>query len=326
MKFQKTLLSVSALVALVGFGLLGGTASAAVPNQRQAPGTAANTTPRPVRILGRVDSVSSSGLVLQTRLGSVTVNVAANTWIVVPGSGRCVEGALSDIQTGRPAEVAGMTTTTATGKAIDARVITQGRCMGPLAGKEAARDLLAHLAAGTVKSINGSTITLAAVKGDREITVNTTADTVVMNNGFQSVSTIKVGDKIGVLGRPDKAAGTPPPTAPGNGTRTITAWGIHVESAATKIMLGHVDSVNGNTVILRTLKNKDGVTVTLDSKTAYKALTIVDQKATLTNATAADVKVNSNLIVEGATSNADKSLTARSVIIMPGAKNKPAKP
>ena len=78
MKLSKNILSTSALVALVSFGLLGSTASAATPGQRQAPST--NTTPHPARILGRVDSVSGSGLVLQTRLGSVTVNASANTW------------------------------------------------------------------------------------------------------------------------------------------------------------------------------------------------------------------------------------------------------
>ena len=164
-----------------------------------------------------------------------------------------------------------------------------------------------------------------ALKGDREITVNTTADTVVLNNGFQSVSTIKVGDKIDVLGRPDKAQGTPPPTTPKNGSRTITAWGIHVESATSQVMLGHVDTISGNTVTMRTLKNRDGVTVTLDAKTAYKTLTVTSGNATLTSAAAADVKAGSNLVVEGTTSADGKSTTARAVIILP-AKTKTAKP
>ena len=160
MKLRMTMISISALVALVGFGLLGGTASAAIPrlNPNQTPGTGSNTNPHPVRILGRVDSVSSSGLVLTTRLGSVTVNAGANTWILVQSNGRCAEGALSDIQTGRPAEVAGMTTTTT--NTINARVIVQGRC-GPLGGKEAAKDLLSHLAAGIVKSMGLPTETCA---------------------------------------------------------------------------------------------------------------------------------------------------------------------
>src|SRR5262245_25252193 len=107
MKLRKSLISMSALIAVLGFTLLGGTASAAGPKQGRVGATAADTTPHPVRILGRVDSVSSSGLVLQTRLGNMTVNAGTDTWVVVQSGNRCVEGALSDIQTGRPAEVAG---------------------------------------------------------------------------------------------------------------------------------------------------------------------------------------------------------------------------
>src|SRR5436190_10165163 len=228
MKLRMTLVSMSLLVAVLGLGLFGASASAA-PRQKQAPGTGSTTNPHPVRIMGRVDSVSSSGLVLHTQRGNLTVNVNNTTWILVQSNGRCAEGALTDIQTGRPAEVAGMTTATA--NTINARVIVQGRCMGPVAGKPAVKDLLTHLATGTVKSVNGSTITLTAVNGNREITVNTNVNTVVLANGFQSLSTIKVGDKVDVIGKPELAQGNPPPAAPKNGTRTLDAWAIHVQSA-----------------------------------------------------------------------------------------------
>src|SRR2546428_724976 len=91
------------------------------PRQAKTPGAGQDSTQHPVRLLGRVDSVSSTGLVLLARRGDVNVNASDRTWIVVERDGRCAQGTLQDIQTGRPAEVMGVTT--AVTGTIDARVI-----------------------------------------------------------------------------------------------------------------------------------------------------------------------------------------------------------
>ena len=319
MKRNTFMLTISALTAALTFTLFGGVASAQTP-----PPPTGTETPRPVRIIGRVDTVSTNSIALTTRQGQVTANVGPNTWILVQQTGgRCVEGTLQDIQTNMPANVAGMTT--AQRGVINARVITQGRCgmpdekaKRPQQGKAAD-----HLAMGTIKAISGNTITVTTDRGP-EVTVNTTADTVVLNSGFKSVSTLKVGDKIEVLGNPVK-----PADKSTTSQRTLNAWGVRVVIPGNGIVTGQVKSVSGNTVTLTTPRSRDGMTVTLDSSTAYKRLAMADAKATLTNATQADVKVGSNMIVEGVSSSDGKTLTAKAVILLPDGKARagnPAKP
>jgi hypothetical protein len=308
---------VGALATVFGIGLLGSTAFAAAPRQGKTPGAGQDSTQHPVRLLGRVESVSSTGLVLLTRRGDVNVNAGDRTWIVVERDGRCAQGTLQDIQTGRPAEVMGMTT--AITSTIDARVIVQARCAADAANGQKAKGqaieaLAKHVAVGTVKAINGTALTVTREKNNKDVTVNTTADTVVLNNGFKTVSSIKVGDKVEVLGRPDKSAtGTQP---------SITAWGLHVASAGTQLAVGHVDAVNGNTITLRTPKHKEGIPVTLDASTEYRTLTITNNKPSLANASQAAVTAGSNLIVEGVSATGGKSFTARSVIVLPTAGRK----
>lgn len=316
MKPNKVMLSISTLTAALMIGLFGGAASA------QTPPTTGAETPRPVRIVGRVDTVSNNSIALTTRQGQVTANVGPNTWIIVQqNGGRCVEGTLKDIQTNRPANVAGMTT--AQRGVIDARVVVQGRCAVPDRRPERPQQgkVANHLASGTIKAISGSTLTITTDRGP-DATINTTADTVVLNSGFKSVSALKVGDRIDVLGHPARPADKSTATA-----RTINAWGIRVVAPGNGIVMGHVQSVSGNTVTLRTPANRAGMTVTLDSSTAYKSLARADGKAALTNATQADVKVGSNLLVEGVSSSDGKTITARAVILLPNAKpTRPAKP
>src|SRR5207249_1117575 len=118
---------------------------------------------------------------------TATVHVSDRTWILVPQNGSCVQGTLSDIQSGRPAAVAGMTTNER--GVINAREVAQcraGVATGGGALPKIRQELAKHIGAGTVKTISGSTITLTNAKGT-DITVNTTSDTVVFNNGFQGV-------------------------------------------------------------------------------------------------------------------------------------------
>ncbi len=317
MKQNKLLLSTGILTAALAIGLFGGVASAQTP-------PASPDTPRPIRLLGRVDVVTANAITLTTRQGQATANVGPNTWIIVRQTGgRCVEGTLRDIQTTKPAAVAGMTT--AERGVVNARVVTQGGCAVPAqrsnAGAEKGRAGERLGAEGSIKAINGSTLTLATDRGP-EVTVSTTTDTVVLNSGFKSVSSLKVGDRIDVLGGPAKPADKSTTSA-----RTLNAWGIRVIAPGNGIVTGHVQSVNGNTVTLRTPANRAGITVTLDSSTAYKSLARADGKAALTNVTQADVKVGANLIVEGIASGDGKTITAKAVILLPNAKpTRPAKP
>jgi hypothetical protein len=310
MKTNKKALGIGlATVALIGM-LPVASASAQTPPQ----GT--DTTPRPVRIMGRVDTVTGNGLTMTTRRGPVTANVGTNTWIVVERDQRCVEGTLQDIQPQRPATVAGMTT--GQPGVINARVVTQGRCgHHSEPGKERPGEKRSghHVAAGSIKAINGSNITIATERG-QDVTLITTANTAVLNNGFKAVGTLKVGDKVEVIGGPVKGD-----AQQGQGQqaqRAINALAIRVVSDNTRLVTGHVESMSGNSLVLRTPANRDGITVTLDGSTGYKAAQASDRQVTLTNATQADVKVGSVLTIEGVASSDGKSMAAKAVIIMPG--------
>jgi hypothetical protein len=258
---------------------------------------------------------------------TVTALVNPNTWILVEQNGTCAEGTVQDLQTGRPAAVAGMTTNQR--GVVNARAIAQCRAgvtdvgngkdlpANPAQGNGRERvkqELAKHAAAGTVKSVSGGTLTVTTLKG-QDVTVNTNANTVVLNNGFVAVSSLKAGDKIELFGRPEKATGS-------TATRTITAWGIRVDNGTTKVMIGHVDSVSGNTLTLRTPKDRAGVQVTLGSKTGYKSVSVANQQVTIANASQADVKAGSNLIVEAVPSADGKSYTANAVILLPAGKVK----
>ncbi len=325
----KIIATAGALLGFGALGLVGGVAYAAAPHQAQTPGTGNTGTPHAVRFAGRVQSVSASGLVLQAgRNQTVNVNVGSDTWVVVEKNNACATGQLSDIQTGKAVAVAGMSTTTA--RTVDARVVAQGACArklqagagkrAPAAGKAGKIALARHAAEGTVKSINGGTLTVTNAQG-KDLTVNTTSSTVVFDNGFAGVSSVKVGDKIQVFGRAEKAQG-----GTNNGStaagRTLTAWAIHDTSANTKIMVGRVQNVNGNTVTLRTPANRNGLALTLDGSTGYKTVTVANQTISLSPAAQADVKAGSNLLVEVSTSADGKTQTARAIVLLPQGKTK----
>jgi hypothetical protein len=271
-----------------------------------------------------VQSVGTNDLQLRTRRGNVDVNVGDRTWILVEQNGRCVEGELADIQANQPAAVAGMTT--GNEGEVNARFVAQGRrCMrhdvgkdGPAKRAAIAKGIAQHAALGTIKSISGNSIVLTTERGG-EATINTTSDTAVLNSGFVATSTLKVGDKVAVLGAPVKPADGSKPT-----TRTIDAWGIRVVNGTTELVGGRVESISGNTVTLTGPRKVDALTVNLDGGTAYKSASIMDKKVTLTSAVQADVKVGSILIVEGAKSSDGKTVQAKAVVIMP-AKERPAK-
>jgi hypothetical protein len=322
MKRFKSLAGISAvLVGVLALGVFGSVAAAQTPATQ--PAQQAN--PHPIEVAGQVTSVSANSLVLKTRRGDITANVSADTWIVTEKDGARVQGTLSDIQTGKPAMVSGMTTSDP--KVIDARVVRQGpveKAKRP--GRGRMKQAAQHFAIGTIKAINGSAITVTTERG-QDVTVNTTADTAVLNSGFKSVSSLKVGDSVQLVGkpvRPEKPAGTPPAEKPAQGTRTIDAQAIRVISTNSALVIGHIESVNGNTITIRTPRERAGMQVTLDGSTEYRTISVADKK--LVAAAQADLKAGGNVIIEGTTGVDGKSLTARAVIILPEGKQKAARP
>jgi hypothetical protein len=300
-------LGTAALLFIATAALFGAVASAQTGSTQASP--------QPVKLTGKVSSVAADSLVLTTRRGDFTVRVSANTWIVVGNNGNRTQASLSDIQANKEATVAGISTTDP--KVIDARVITQvasakGR-QGSGAGntRQKAVQAARHVASGTITAINGATLTLRANSG-ADLTIQTGSNTVVLNNGFTTVSTLKVGDKVQVLGQPARPANGQKPTV-----RTINAWGIKVENDTTTVVAGHVASISGNQATLRTPNRKGGLTLNLDASTAYRTVTVAGGQATVSNAAQADVVAGSNLIVEGTLSTDGKTLTARAVVILP---------
>jgi hypothetical protein len=352
MKQRNGALATGAVAMLAAFGLLVGVAGAQGNPPTSARGQATDTSPHPVHMAGQVEKVDASAntLTLKTPKSSVTVNLSDKTWVLVEKDGKCGEGALADIKAGQPAMVGGMTT--ATDAQIVARTVMQGRCfagkaergpggaggVGP--GKPGGKNgsLAEHVAMGSIKSISGNTIVITAERGG-EVTITTAADTVVLNGGFKDAASLKVGDKIQVLGKPaglpDKPLGGVPGQKPRSGNtpgekpaekpaRNIEAWGLRVVSDASKLVVGRVEKVDGNTLTLKT-KQTDGVVVTLDGSTGYRSANVMDRKVTLTNAVQADVKVGSVVLVEGTSADA-KNLTADAVVIMPAVKDGKVKP
>jgi hypothetical protein len=236
--------------------------------------------------------------------------------VLVPQNGRCAEGQLSDLQTGRVAEVLGMST--AVTNTVGARVIAEGRCAlrinrdGALekrieAGLRAAAH---HVAEGTIKSISGGTIALTTARG-KDLTVNTTAQTVVLNNGFTGVGALKAGDKVQVLGRlvAKGAAGNTPPVA--------EAFAIHLQSAGSKVFVGRVESVSGGSAVVRTPSQPKGVTVTLPAGDSYRQLVRDTAGLRLNGAVQSDVQAGRLVLFEGKASTDGKTITASDVILMP---------
>lgn len=315
----------AAIAAVVAGGYFSAAANAQSSTHTHAPGAKqAQTGPHPTRIMGKVSAVGAGSITITTRQGDVTANISPNTWVVVRTGKSNSQGSISDIVKDKVAVVAGMTTSDP--KVVDARVVAEGakldgslgnvgRAKGQSKGAAGQR-LAEHTAEGTVKSVNGSTLTITNQKG-QDVNVATTANTMVLNNGFQSVSSIKAGDKVQVLGTPqrkDKSA----PATPAN--LQVNAWALRVENAGTQLSRGHIaGAVTGNTFTLKTAKNSGGLTVNVTASTAYKTLnvSVADHKASLGNAAQTDLKADSNVIVDGTLSADGKTLNATAVIILP---------
>jgi hypothetical protein len=169
---------------------------------------------------------------------------------------------------------------------------------------------------GTIKSVSGNTLTVTNNRG-RDVQVEATADTVVLDSGFKAVSALKVGDRVQVLGVPQRVNRDARPT-PDN--LKVNAWAVRVVRPGVELVGGRVEAASANTVTLNRLRDADGLPVNLGAATQYRKLTIsvTDRKATLGNATQADVKPGTHIVVEGTRSADGKTFNATSVIIVPG--------
>jgi hypothetical protein len=296
---------------LLALSIAGANATAASA-QGQTPG-AQRANPHPIHLAGSLKAVGSNNITLSTRGGDVTANIGPDTWIVVKQADGPGEGSLSDLKVNEPVAVAGMTTNDP--KVINARVVTQGVREGRMPPGGQRGPNRAQAGGGTIKSISGSTLTVTGNRG-RDVLVETTADTVVLDNGFKAVSALKVGDKVQVLGLPQRVNRNARPT-PDN--LKVNAWAVRVVREGVNLVPGQVATVSGNTLTLDTRKQDGNLTINLSGATQYRMLTIsaTDRKATLGNASQADVQAGSRLVVEGTRSADGKTLNATSIIIVP---------
>ncbi|MDQ3707014.1 MAG: DUF5666 domain-containing protein [Chloroflexota bacterium] len=305
----RAIVSLGAVLFALGVGeFLASPASAAAP----AGVLAQRANPHPIHLVGKVKAVGTNTITLATPRGDVTANVGPNTWIVVRKADGPGQGTLSELKLNEPATVAGMTTNDP--KVVDARVIRQGVPDDRKApGDKRSRDN--GPLGGTIKAISGSTLTVTNNRGI-DVQVETTADTVVLDSGFKTASALKVGDRVQVLGLPQRVNRNARPT-PDN--LKINAWGVRVVREGVHLAGGRVESVSGNTLALDPLKRDSDLTISLGAATQYRALTIsaADRKATLGNASQADIKAGSRIVVEGTRSADGKTLNATSVIIVP---------
>lgn len=307
--------SIGAALLVVGTATFSAnSASAAAPTSVQAQ-SQQRANPHPTMLTGNITAVGANTITLSTRKGAVTANISPDTWIVVKKAGMPGQGTLADLKANERATVAGMTTSNP--QVVDARVVTQGVREAVAAGRQGRgnRGPLGPGVQGTVKAINGPTLTVTIDRGF-DVQVETTADTIVLNNGFKNAASIQTGDRIQVLGGPQRINRNARPT---RDNVKLNAWGIRVVKDGVDLAAGRVTSVSGNNVTLDRMRSSAGLTVNLSGSTQYRSLTIdvANRKATLTNASQADVKPESNIIVEGTRSADGKSISAISVIILP---------
>jgi hypothetical protein len=152
--------------------------------------------------VGTIASINGSTLTITTPSGSsVKVVTSASTTVT-----RASSGVVSDIRQGDRVVVAG----SASGSTIAAERITDSgsTATNPPAGPRGGNP---RLAAGTVSSINGSTLTITESDGTK-VTVTTTGGTAVTTASSASVSDLAAGQTVEVSG-----------TTASDGTVTATA-------------------------------------------------------------------------------------------------------
>ncbi|MEO5951551.1 MAG: hypothetical protein ABIQ44_03695, partial [Chloroflexia bacterium] len=109
------------VIAIGAFGAIAANAQAPRPTN----GT--NTAPtagQPVKLLGKVSNVTATSLTLTTRQGEFTVNISADTFVVVEKDGQRATGTSTDLVADKATVVVGVATADA--KVVDAKMIGQG--------------------------------------------------------------------------------------------------------------------------------------------------------------------------------------------------------
>jgi hypothetical protein len=165
----------------------------------------------------------------------------------------------------------------------------------------------ANVAAGTLKSVNGTTLTITD-RGGKDVTVTTSSSTKITKVVNGSVSDIKAGAVIGVHGtasgqsgiNADDIAVIPSDKTPNLGKlpQGVGRFGQRIGLA-----FGTVKSVSGNTVVLQ---EADGTTITVTTSSSTKVQKTV-------NAQVKDLTVGQPIVATG-TANADGSIAASNVV------------
>ncbi|HET9494447.1 MAG TPA: DUF5666 domain-containing protein, partial [Chloroflexia bacterium] len=269
---------------------------------------------RPAARIGNVSAITAAGFTLETRAGNLTVTVSDLTWIVVEKDGRAVEGTLADLVAGNPAAVAGMLSPD--GKTVAARTVAQGPMARRLADRlsrvprRPAAQALQHVAGGTITAIDGSEITL---KGDRvpDVVVLSLPETIVLRGGFSDLASLKVGERIEVLGVPVR-----PAEAIAGGRRTLEAWAIRVDSGATGFFHGRVGRVDGTSLVVHNIRGRDRLTVSVDSNTQFKRVAVTGGRLTVSSVALSDVQAGGHVAVEGTVAPNGRVITAKAVVLI----------
>ncbi len=311
-----------AWAGVVGLGLLGalvaaflwtaGPAAAAVP---PAGGVA--------RAAGTIATLGASQFTMQGAAGrTITVTVAANTWIVVKGASGPAQGTFADLKVGDKVAVAG---TSAGTDQIAARVVDDGVRVGAIAraaggranaaARRAAQALSRAAVHGTVQANSNGTLTIAAGQGTnaRTVQVRTDAGTVVLKNGLAPVAALQVGDTATILARPAAAAGATPAAGAAR-----TAVVIYVPAPDHVVAPAVVKAVNGNTLQLRGLRQAARVTVS--DATTIEQLSATGQAPA--PATLADLQAGTRVLVYAPNPARGQPAAATVILILP----QPARP
>jgi hypothetical protein len=134
-----------------------------------------------------------------------------------------------------------------------------------------------------------------------------------LRGGFSELSTLKVGEKVQVLGVPVRPAAS---NAAGTPTRTLEAWALRVDSGATGFFHGRVARVDGNTLVVNNARGRDRITISVDAGTQYKRITVVTAAPVIAPASLADVRPGGYLAVEGVVSPDGRTIQARAVMLL----------
>ncbi len=168
--------------------------------------------------------------------------------------------------------------------------------------KEGARNYHAemHSVTGTVSSVNGTSISLAARNGTA-YTIDATNAVVMKNNATSTISNIAVGDMLNVQGN---ASGT---SVVASKIRDIVKNNLNVpmqiQGNGQPVVAGKVTSINGLTLAIT---NSSNVSYTIDATNAKI------QKAGNASSTISSIAVGDNVIAQGTINGT--SVIAASVI------------